>query len=83
MLVALRRRYLDLQLAGGDADRAGTLDAYRRACLTVGREVRVLLPGGDVLAGRAADVDTSGRLVFEAPDGTRTALSAGDVEHVR
>lgn len=83
VLVALRSRYLDLQLAAGDADRAGTLDAYRRACLTVGREVRVLLPGGDVLAGLAVDVDPSGRLVVEAPGGARTALSAGDVEHVR
>lgn len=83
VLVALRRRYLDLQLAAGDADRAGLLDAYRSACLTLGRDVVVHLPGGERLHGVAADVDAAGHLVVDAQGGTRRTLSAGDVEHVR
>ena len=49
---------------------------------TVGREVRVELPAGEVLAGRAADVDEIGRLVVRTASG-ETAVSAGDVVHVR
>ncbi|HWM73988.1 MAG TPA: hypothetical protein VNQ53_09615 [Nocardioides sp.] len=50
--------------------------------MTVGRQVRVDLPDGTVLEGRAASVDQSGRLVVEAADG-RHEIGAGDVVHVR
>ena len=40
------------------------------------------LPGGGVLAGRACDVDSVGRLIVSADDGVH-AVSAGDVVHVR
>lgn len=56
--------------------------AYRSACSTLGREVRVDLPAGAVLQGRAADIDGEGRLVVEGPDGL-VPVSAGDVAHVR
>jgi BirA family biotin operon repressor/biotin-[acetyl-CoA-carboxylase] ligase len=55
---------------------------YVRACTTVGRDVRVELPSGEALTGRATGVDPSGRLLVER-DGVRTAVSAGDVVHVR
>ena len=82
VLAGLRRRYVDWQLCGGDADRAGLRDEYRAACLTLGREVRVHLPGGSVLEAVAVDVDPTGRLVVRTPDGTAHDLSAGDVEHL-
>ncbi len=78
----LDRRYRALVAAGGDAQRCGLLDAYRAACTTVGRQVRVTLPGDQVLEGTAVDVDRAGRLVVDAADG-RHALAAGDVVHVR
>lgn len=56
---------------------------YRARCDTIGRPVRVSLPGGTTLDGEAADVDDSGCLVVRAADGTTTAVSAGDVVHVR
>ncbi|PZS26708.1 MAG: biotin--[acetyl-CoA-carboxylase] ligase, partial [Pseudonocardiales bacterium] len=55
---------------------------YLAACATVGQRVRVVLPSGD-LTGAAVDVDTDGRLVVVADDGTRTPVAAGDVVHVR
>jgi BirA family biotin operon repressor/biotin-[acetyl-CoA-carboxylase] ligase len=83
VLVALRRQYLLWQLAGGDPERSGLLEAYRSACLSLGTRVRVLLPGGDELLGTALDVDSSGRLLVRGDDGAERALSAGDVEHLR
>src|SRR5215472_11701935 len=55
---------------------------YLRCCATVGQEVRVELPGGSVLVGRAVDVDSAGRLLVSS-DGAAHAVSAGDVVHVR
>ncbi|WP_320065840.1 biotin--[acetyl-CoA-carboxylase] ligase [Micromonospora sp. RTGN7] len=68
--------------AGGDAVASGLRDAYLAACATVGRSVRVLLPGGDELTGTATGVDPDGRLVVGTPAGPR-ALAAGDVLHLR
>lgn len=56
--------------------------AYRRSCLTLGREVRVDLGQRGQKEGRALDVDDDGRLVLDLGDGVE-ALSAGDVTHVR
>jgi BirA family transcriptional regulator, biotin operon repressor / biotin---[acetyl-CoA-carboxylase] ligase len=66
----------------GDATACGLRAAYLRASATVGRDVRVELPGGGVLAGHADDVDDAGRLLVTAADGVH-AVSAGDVVHVR
>jgi BirA family transcriptional regulator, biotin operon repressor / biotin---[acetyl-CoA-carboxylase] ligase len=73
----------------GDSDpaRAGLLDAYRSLCATLGQPVRVELPSGPVLAGLARDIDTDGRLLVTSDTGDGgervTAVSAGDVIHVR
>ncbi len=76
-------RYLQPWLASGaDAERAGTWQAYRSACLTIGRRVRVAMPGGHELIGTAKDVDIDGHLVVEDEDG-RHVVSAGDVVHLR
>jgi len=55
--------------------------AYLAACETIGRRVHITLPGGEVLAGEAADVDEVGRLVVVDDAGVRTAVAAGDVTH--
>jgi BirA family biotin operon repressor/biotin-[acetyl-CoA-carboxylase] ligase len=56
--------------------------AYADACTTLGREVRVDLPAGEVLTGTAVDIDAQGRLVVAGPD-REVAVGAGDVVHVR
>lgn len=65
------------------ADPADLRAAYVARCDTVGRAVDVAMPDGSVLHGTADDVDDDGRLVVVGPDGRRTAVSAGDVTHVR
>ena len=51
---------------------------YRALCSTIGRRVRLELPGGTAVEGVADDVDTGGRLVVDG-----TAYAAGDVVHLR
>jgi BirA family biotin operon repressor/biotin-[acetyl-CoA-carboxylase] ligase len=68
---------------GGDGAAARLAASYADACATVGRDVTVALPGGETLAGRAVEVDPSGRLVVAHGAGERTAVGAGDVVHVR
>ncbi len=71
-------RFDDWCAAGGD----GLRPAYLAACSTIGRDVRVELPTGGSLHGRAVDVDGEGRLRVD--DGSRVhVLGAGDVVHVR
>jgi BirA family transcriptional regulator, biotin operon repressor / biotin---[acetyl-CoA-carboxylase] ligase len=79
----LERRYVafrtDPDVAGG-----GLLAEYRGLCATLGRSVRVELPGGRVVAGVAEDIDADGRLLVAGPGGgPPEAISAGDVFHVR
>ena len=81
LLSALREAYDAWQVGGaGATDRLRS--SYAAACVTVGREVRVDLPGGRVLTGRATGIDDAGRLVVLAEDG-ETVVGAGDVVHVR
>jgi BirA family biotin operon repressor/biotin-[acetyl-CoA-carboxylase] ligase len=54
---------------------------YLSQCVTVGQQVRVAVPGGEV-TGEAVDVDEGGRLVVHTADGEER-LGAGDVVHVR
>ena len=82
LLRDLAIRYRAWCEADGDAAAAGLLEEYRDACVTIGREVSVHLPGGRKLTGRARDVDATGRLVVEGADESE-ALAAGDVVHVR
>lgn len=53
-------------------------DAYRAACTTLGRQVQVHLPGGEVVGGLAEAVDEHGRLVVDG-----APYAAGDVVHLR
>jgi BirA family biotin operon repressor/biotin-[acetyl-CoA-carboxylase] ligase len=82
ILRELARRYTAFAEHDGDAVAAGLHDAYRSVCTTIGRPVRVTLPGDRLLEGEAVDVDGGGRLVVRAGADTH-ALAAGDVVHVR
>ncbi len=54
----------------------------RNACISLDRNVRVILPSGEEYLGVAVDIDTLGRLVVQR--GVETlAVSAGDVMHLR
>ena len=66
--------------SGGDP--TGLRASYRAQCGTLGRDVRVELPGGGEVVGRAEDVDDQGRLVVRVAGGGTCALSAGDVVHL-
>ncbi|HWJ66003.1 MAG TPA: biotin--[acetyl-CoA-carboxylase] ligase [Nocardioides sp.] len=80
-VTAIREGY-DVWQAGGDLGTARLATSYRSHCATLGRDVRVDLPGGGTLTGRAVDVDPDGRLVVETSAGTER-VGAGDVVHVR
>jgi BirA family transcriptional regulator, biotin operon repressor / biotin---[acetyl-CoA-carboxylase] ligase len=67
---------------GQAAERSGVAGEYRRWCSTIGRAVRVMLPGGAELRGVASGIDQAGRLLV-AGDGGVVPVSAGDVIHVR
>jgi BirA family transcriptional regulator, biotin operon repressor / biotin---[acetyl-CoA-carboxylase] ligase len=80
-LRVLHRLFVSWVDSGGDPD-AGLADSYARRCATLGRTVRVTLPGGDVLSGEALRLDPHGRLVVRTARGDE-AVGAGDVLHVR
>ncbi|MBF4574471.1 biotin--[acetyl-CoA-carboxylase] ligase [Herbiconiux sp. VKM Ac-1786] len=69
--------------AGGSARDSGLLDELAATSATLGRAVRVELPGGLVHTGTARAIDDDGRLVVDADDGTPLVVAAGDVTHLR
>jgi BirA family transcriptional regulator, biotin operon repressor / biotin---[acetyl-CoA-carboxylase] ligase len=82
LLRELARWYDGWRRAEGDAEACGLRDAYLRSCATIGRQVRVLLPGGDELTGMAGAVDAYGQLLVHAEGGDRV-VAAGDLMHLR
>lgn len=54
-----------------------------RASVTLGAEVRVHLPGGQLVDGRARALADDGSLVVDLPTGGELVVSAGDIEHLR
>jgi BirA family biotin operon repressor/biotin-[acetyl-CoA-carboxylase] ligase len=82
ILASLGEWYSRWRDSAGDAQSCGLRAEYLARCATIGRSVRVDLPGGTSLEGMAAGVDRAGRLLVAAGDDT-TAVSAGDVIHVR
>jgi BirA family biotin operon repressor/biotin-[acetyl-CoA-carboxylase] ligase len=83
LLRGLASWYAGWRDADGDAEMCGLLAAYREGCATIGREVRVQVPGGPDLIGTATTVDNDGQLVVRTVDGVVKRVSAGDVLHVR
>jgi BirA family biotin operon repressor/biotin-[acetyl-CoA-carboxylase] ligase len=66
----------------GDTEGSGLRAEYLRLSATIGRPVRVELPGGTALTGVASGIDPVGRLILDTAAGP-AAVSAGDVIHVR
>lgn len=82
-LRALTATVTALWQSEGDADRSGLRALVVERCNTIGREVRVELPGGAELLGRATGIDAFGRLEVRDRDGQVRAVAAGDVIHLR
>jgi BirA family biotin operon repressor/biotin-[acetyl-CoA-carboxylase] ligase len=55
------------------------LAAYREASVTIGKEVSVTIPGGEVIESQAVDISDTGALMLE---GGRE-VTVGDVVHLR
>lgn len=69
---------------GGDAEASGIRLAVEDACDSLGRDVRVHLPGGAEIIGVAAGIDERGQIVIkQATNGELMAVGAGDVTHLR
>lgn len=78
----LKKLYLELVAAGGDARASGLREAIVKASATVGQQVSVEFPDGNKVFGLAKDIDATGRLIVETATETLT-VSAGDVLHLR
>jgi BirA family transcriptional regulator, biotin operon repressor / biotin---[acetyl-CoA-carboxylase] ligase len=82
ILSGFERWYQAWRQAAGDPERSGLREEYTRLSDTIGRRVRVELPGGQLLSGPATGLDADGRLLVRAPDAERS-VAAGDVVHLR
>jgi BirA family transcriptional regulator, biotin operon repressor / biotin---[acetyl-CoA-carboxylase] ligase len=80
LLRRLESRYLAWVAGAGDPEALRA--AYVSGCATVGQRVRVELPDGSTLVGRAVGIDAAGRLQIDT-DGEQHAVGAGDVVHLR
>ncbi len=83
ILADCERWYGAWRQAGGDPERCGLRAEYTRLSGTIGRRVRVELPGGQLVSGLAAGVDPDGRLLVRDASGSDRAMAAGDVVHLR
>jgi BirA family biotin operon repressor/biotin-[acetyl-CoA-carboxylase] ligase len=80
----LKALYDQFTAGEGDPDTSGLKVAVTRACGTLGRNVRVELPGRADLYGVADDIDQQGRLVVSPlGGGAPQHVAAGDVTHLR
>ena len=89
ILAGCERWYQAWRQAGGDPERCGLRAEYTRLSGTIGRRVRVELPGGQLFSGLAVGVDPDGRLlVRDSPlvrdsRASERAVAAGNVVHLR
>lgn len=83
VLRSLATTYARWQAAGGDVSRGDLGAEVREACWSLGRAVRVELPGGRVLQGMAEELDGDGRLIVRDAADARHAVASGDVVHAR
>ena len=83
ILAGLERRYRAWSAVSGDTERSGLRAEYTGLCGTLGRRVRVELPGGRALDGVAAALDADGRLLVSVPPDADLPVAAGDIVHLR
>ncbi len=83
-LTELRSLVAGFLSAGADPVASGIAALIVDSCSTIGKGVRVQLPGRDDLLGTATGIDPAGRLLVSGePDGKAVAVAAGDVTHLR
>ena len=82
ILARFEHWYRTWAAASGDAAACGLRHQYQRLCATIGRDVRVQLPGGGTQTGLAREVDDAGQLIIQTASGLRP-VSAGDIVHLR
>lgn len=77
---------LDAHLAGlvehGTAVASGLRRAVSARCLTLGEDVKVILPAGSETRGEALRLADDGQLVLRTADGD-VSIAAGDIVHLR
>ena len=83
----IRRLLFELGTRTNNWRMAGGLDEkliadYRARSLTIGSEVRALLPGAREIVGAARGIDGEGRLIVDS-GGKMVPVSAGDIIHLR
>ncbi|MEV3861047.1 biotin--[acetyl-CoA-carboxylase] ligase [Streptomyces sp. NPDC050095] len=83
VLRSFERWYVEWCAAEGDPGLSRLQETYAAGCSTLGRRVRAHLPGERELVGEAVAVDADGRLVIAGSDGSREAVGAGDIVHLR
>ena len=83
ILAGFERWYLAWRRADGDPGRCGLRAEYTRWSGTIGRRVRVELPGGQVLSGLAVGVEEDGRLLVRVSPDAELSVAAGNVVHLR
>lgn len=54
------------------------INEYRKRCFVLGKQVRVITPDGET-AARALDIDDECHLIVEYEDGSKKALSSGEI----
>ncbi len=59
-------------------DRAGMLESYRKACVTLGKRVSILR-GDEVRHADALDIDDEGGLIVRYDDGSVSTVTSGEV----
>lgn len=79
ILERLEARVGAWRAADGDAALAGLADLYLAVSATLGRDVMVDVPGGEVVSGHALRVDSAGALLLRTVDGERR-IAAGDLQ---
>lgn len=82
VIAALASELLRLTALAADQPQAARTLVLRHS-LTLGSEVRVHLPGDEVVDGRARGLADDGSLLVDLPTGGQLTVSAGDVEHLR
>lgn len=81
-LAAAYLRALSELLTQWPDDVVGLSAAYRDRSDTIGRRVRVVLPGDKEIVGTATGIDSSGRIIVDT-DGRAVVVAAADVTHLR
>jgi len=62
--------------------KADLLEGWKKLSVTLNKDVRIVAPG-EVIVGRAIDIDTTGALIVKERDGSLKKAMAGDCIHLR